>query len=268
MLIYDDKVKFEFNPTGHRYTVSKLEGDYWSTPQPTTGITTITGIVAKDALVYWSAKIAAYYMRDKILAARKAKTEIKSIVALAEEAKVAHNDEKNKSAGVGTISHKMIESLLLGKKIVLPKKPELKEAIENVYKQHKAFERDFKPETIHVEQPMYSLFYDFAGTDDRFCVINGKKVVIDYKTQNRSIYNPDGIYASNFAQLGGQAILIEEMYGETVDDAWIVNYAKDSTEYRFRRLSDLNLTLLDAKIYFLNCFNLYKMNQLFEWRVK
>ena len=266
MLLYDNQVYFEFSANGHRYTVSKLEGDRWSTPQPTTGITTITAIINKEALVYWSAKIAAYYMRDKLVEAKKSKAEV-NLMALAEEAKVAHNDEKNKSAGVGTVSHKMIESLLLGKKIVLPKKPKLKEAIENVYAQHKAFERDFKPETIHVETPLYSLKYDFAGTDDRFCVINGKKIVIDYKTQNRSNYNPDGIYASNFAQLGGQAILIEEELGETVDDAWIVNYAKDSREYRFRRLSDLNLTMLDAKIYFLNCLNLYRMNQLFEWRV-
>ena len=104
------------------------------------------------------------------------------------------------------------------------------------------------------------------GTDDRLCVINDKTVLIDYKTSNRSHYNPDGIYASNFAQLGGQAILVEEMLETEVDDAMIVNFSKDSEEYKLKSLSDMGLTVLDAKLYFLHCLGLYNMNKLFEWR--
>jgi hypothetical protein len=114
---------------------------------------------------------------------------------------------------------------------------------------------------------MYSLVHDFSGTDDRLCKINGKTVLIDYKTANRSYYNPDGIYASNFAQLGGQAILVEEQFGIEVEDAAIVNFAKDSKEYKMRSLTDLNLTMIDAKLYFLACHGLYKLNQLVEWRL-
>jgi hypothetical protein len=271
MICYDKKVDFNYSPSGHRYTVAKRIDDgkaagQYATPQPVAGITTITSIISKEALVYWSAKISAYYMRDKLLEARKAKKSL-GLNALAEEAKVAHTNEKEKSAGIGTVGHKMIETLLLGKEVVMPKKPELLEAIKNIRLQHDKFEADFEPETIHVETPMYSLFYNFAGTDDRFCKIGDKKIVIDYKTQNRSSYNPDGIYASNFAQLGGQAILIEEMFGETIDDCWIVNFAKDSEDYKYRSLSSANLTVLDAKLYFINCLNLYNVNQLFEWRI-
>lgn len=260
-VLYDDKIRFSYTDKGHSYTVSKKVGDTWTTPVPKTGITTVTSIIAKDALIYWSAKVAAYYMRDKLT-----KDNTLAVVALAEEAKVAHTDEKKKSAGIGTIGHKMIEALLLGKEVRMPKKPEIKQALENIRKQHEHFEKDFKPVTIHVEQPMYSLVHDFAGTDDRFCEINGKKVVIDYKTQNRSPYNPDGIYASNFAQLGGQILLIEEMYNQEVEDAAIVNFAKDSEQYKVRFLSELGLGPLEAKLYFLHCLNLYNINKLFCWK--
>ena len=259
-VLYDNSVKFSYADKGHKYTVSKKLGEVWLTPTPVTGITTITSIINKDALVYWSAKIAAYHMRDNY-------KEGVSLVALAEEAKVAHKTESRKGASVGTVGHKLIESLLLGKPVKMPEKPELKEAVVNIRAQHEAFERDFAPETIHVEQPMYSLRYDFAGTDDRFCTINGKRIVIDYKSTNRSYFNPDGIYASNFAQLGGQILLIEEQLKEEVDDAMIVNFAKDSQEYKLRSLSDLGLTTHDAKLYFLHCLDLYNINKLFEWRL-
>ncbi len=259
-LIYDGTVKFEFLEKGHKYVVSLAVGKDWTTPTPVVGITTITSIIAKDALISWSAKLAAYYMRDNW-------KEGCNLAALAESAKTAHMDEKRKAAGTGTVGHKLIESLLLGKEVVMPTKDGIKEAIANIRKQHEKFEADFKPETIHVEQPMYSKTHNFAGTDDRFCVIDGRRVVVDYKTSNRSHYNPDGIYGSNFAQIGGQILLIEEQLGEEVDDGWIVNFAKDSEDYKMKSLSEMGLTTTDAKLYFLHCLNLYNLNKTFEWKV-
>ena len=147
MLIYDDKVKFEYSSKGHRYTVSKhIKDDLWTTPTPTTGITTITAIIAKDALIYWSAKVAAYYMRDNWKQA-------KSIPALAEVAKVEHKNEKNKSAGIGTVGHKMIEALLKGQEVVMPEKEELKEALKNIRIQHDKFEADLTPKLFMLRRP-------------------------------------------------------------------------------------------------------------------
>lgn len=261
MLLYEDTVDFEFSEKGHRYTVSKRVEDVWLTATPVTGITTITSIIAKDALVMWSAKVAAEYMRDNFV-------DKKGLPALVMLAKNAHKDEKTKAGGIGTVGHKMIEALLLGKEVVMPEREELKVALENIRIQHEAFEAELEPATIHVEKPMYSLTHDFAGTDDRLCTIGEKTVLIDYKTANRSYYNPDGIYASNFAQLGGQAILVEEQEGIEVDEAAIVNFAKDSQEFKMKSLSDMGLTILDAKLYFLACLNLYNLNKLFEWRMK
>ena len=261
-LLYDGKARFEYLDKQHRYLVSKqVKPDLYTEPTPVTGITTIIGIINKEALVQWAANTASSYMRDNW-------TPEVSLKALADEAKVAHKTQSNKAASIGGIGHKMIEALLLGKKIKLGDDEELNKALANISVQHGLFEDDFQPKTIHVEQPMYSLLYDFAGTDDRLCTINGKTILIDYKTSNRSYYNPDGIYASYYAQMGGQALLIEEQLGIEVDDCWSVNFAKDSEEYKYKRLSDLGFSLIDAKLYFLACLQLYNINHLFEWKVK
>lgn len=261
-ILYDDKIKFEYIDSKHRYLVSKqVKPDLYTEPTPVTGITTIIGIIAKDSLIQWAANMASSYMRDNWKPGG-------NLNVLADEAKVAHRDKKNKAASIGGIGHKMIEALLLDKKLKMPTDEELNAQLQNIATQHFNFEIDFEPETIHVEQPMYSLIHNFAGTDDRLCKINNKTILIDYKTSNRSYYNPDGIYASYFAQLGGQAILVEEQLGIEVDDAWSVNFAKDSEEYKYKRLSDLGFSVLDAKLYFLACLQLYELNKLFEWRVK
>lgn len=260
--LYDKKVRFEYLDKQHRYLVGKqVKPNLYTEPTPVLGITTVIGIIAKDSLIQWAANTASSYMRDNW-------KEGISLTALADEAKVAHKDKANKGASIGGIGHKMIEALLLGKKLKMPKDKELNAQLQNIATQYFKFVEDFTPEVIHVEQPGYSLIHNFAGTDDVYWKINGKNVLTDFKTSNRSYYNPDGIYASYFAQLGGQAILIEEMIGDTVDDCWSVNFAKDSKEYKYKRLSDLGFSVIDAKLYFLACLNLYQINHLFEHKVK
>lgn len=262
-LLYDGTVKFLYKDGAHKYLVSKrISDEVWAESQPVLGITTIINIIAKDSLIYWAAGVAADYMADELK--KDPKTNLQ---ALAQVARGQHRNESRKAAGIGTIGHKMIEALLLGKEVKMPEKDELKVALENVRVQFDKFEEDFKPKTIHVEQPMYSLAHNFAGTDDRFCEINGKNVLIDFKTSNRSYYNPDGLYATGFAQMGGQALLVEEMLGEQVDDLWLVNFAKDSQDYKIKSLSNIGLSVLDAKLYFLACLNLYNLNKTAEWRM-
>ncbi len=263
MLCYDDTVEFVYNDGQHKYTVSKKVGETWTTPVPVTGITTITSIINKEALVPWAAKITA----ETFVELLQGDPSMKLAVAAAEARKAPQN-AANKGKGAGTIAHKLVEALHKGKDVIMPEDPEMRVVAENIKIQHLAFEKDFEPENIHVEKPMYSLKHDFAGTDDVLCKMGGKTILIDYKSTNRGYYNPDGIYAENFAQLGGQSILVEEMLGTEVDDLWIVNFAKDSQEYKVRQLSEMKLTKTDAQLYFLHCLGLYNINKQFEWRNK
>lgn len=261
-IIYDGRVQFTYNDGQHVYTVSKKVEDVWPTPTPVMGITTVTSIINKEGLIGGASKVAAYHMRDRLKAEPKL-----NLNALAEEAKGEYRRKWAVGARTGSVGHKLVESLLMGKKVIMPSDEALKAQIENIQAQHLQFEEDFKPETIHVEKPMYSLEHNFTGKDDRLCKIGDKTILVDYKTTNRSLYAPDGIYADNFAQLGGQMILVEEMLGLNVDDAWIVNFDKESREYRLRQLSELPLTKTHAKLYFLDCLGLYEINKLFNWKV-
>lgn len=60
------------------------------------------------------------------------------------------------------------------------------------------FFADFQPEVLEVEKPLYSEAYNFAGTPDLICMINGKKCVVDFKASLTDLV---------FLQLGGYAVL-------------------------------------------------------------
>jgi len=53
-----------------------------------------------------------------------------------------------------------------------------------------------------------------------------------------------------------------------VDDCAIVNLPKDDSEYKMRSLSDMGLSNLDAKLYFLACNDLYNKDKTFQWRTQ
>jgi hypothetical protein len=46
------------------------------------------------------------------------------------------------------------------------------------------FLRDYKPEWLHIEKPLYSLDLGYAGTLDRFGLIDDEEVIVDIKTSS------------------------------------------------------------------------------------
>lgn len=257
MLIYDNSIKFSFAEKGHKYTIQKKVGESWTVPEPVVGTTTITGIIHKEGLVPWASKLAAYFMRDNV----KGTT---SIVALAEEAKGQHQVASQRGKDAGTAGHALVEAILKGEKVTVPDNPQIK----SVAIAFNSWMTDFNPKVVGVEVPIYSRLHGFAGKFDLLCEINGKLTVVDFKTSNASYYNPDGIYAENYAQMGAYSIGIEEMEGKEVEEMMIVNLSKEDEKYRLKTLSDLGLTKVDAQLYFLNCLGLYRLHQTFNNKLK
>lgn len=259
MLIYNDTIELSFGEANHRYSVSKRVGDLWTPPEAVVGTTTITGIINKPALVLWPLREAITYLN-----ANKGK---KIDKLLLDEAYNAHKAKSDKGKAAGTIGHALIEALLLGKEYKMPTDPERLKETESVMEAFTAWQADYAPEPIYTEQQFYSLTHQFAGTCDLVANINGKLTVIDYKTTNPSYYNPDGIYAENFAQMGAYIIGLEEMLGIEVEEAAIVNLPKDGKEYKMKTLSDMGMGIEDAKMYFLYCLGLYKVHKDFSWKL-
>jgi len=256
MKLYNNTVDIEFQPEGHKYLVSIKVGDDWTTPKPVMGVTTYCGALSKDFLAPWAAGLAATY------ALSKKGTESDAVVL--DEAKRQFKIAQDAGARAGKLGHMYVEAKLLDKKVTLPTNPDDLKVVKSVDKAFKAFMEDWKPEIIGIEQVLYSQKHNYAGTADFVAKIKDKLVIGDWKTTNTSRYNPDGIYASYFAQLGAYALAYEEMTGEKVDDLWAVNLPKDGGEYKLKRLDDIGLAKVEAQLYFLTLKHAFEINQRFE----
>ncbi len=264
MLIYNNTVDLDYQDSGHRYTVKKKVGKAWTIPEPVVGVTTVTGIIHKPALMFYALNEAVRHIKTLPF-----NTDLDCYDVTEKDLKDAINAHKKKSQygkDAGTVGHSLVEALLLGKE---PEKPpdELVEAYISIQDAFKAYRKDFKPELLHTELICYSLAHNVAGKLDDISTIDGKITLTDYKTTNPSYYSPDGVYKENFCQLGGYIVLVEEMIGITVEEAQIVNLPKDGGDYKVKSLSDMGLTTTDAKLYFLNALGLYNLDGLVGGRL-
>lgn len=258
MLVYPD-VELTFIEDSHRYLVSFKIGNDWTTPKPTTGTTTYCGALSKDFLGPWAAKLAAEYAL--------AHKGTQSDAMVLDEAKKQFKLAADVGARAGKLGHLYVEAKLNGRKVTMPKNEADLKVVESVASAFEAFMGDWLPENMEAEKVLYSKVHDYAGTADLVCKIKDKLVILDWKTTNTSRYNPDGIYATYFAQLGAYSLAYEEMTGEKVDELWVVNLPKNGGEYKLRRLEDIGLTKSDCQAYFLALKQAYELNKLFEWRM-
>src|SRR3990167_1580215 len=84
---------FEFDEKKHLYT---LDG------KPLTGVTSVLNVIAKPALIQWSANMACDYIRDNYSVGC-------AMESLLQEARTAHRKKKEGAADIGTRVHKYLE---------------------------------------------------------------------------------------------------------------------------------------------------------------
>lgn len=263
-LIYNNTVSFQFDEGEHLYQVSKLVdpiNDLWTTPTPVMGVTSVTGIIAKPALVGWAAGLSANFLKDNL-------KDIKDLPRLADEAKRQHIMEANKGKATGSVGHSLVEKLLKGEPVTMPTQPEPLKAATSVTQAFTKWSQDFMPEVVAIEQACYSLQHDYAGKFDLLCNIGDKLILVDFKTNNVSRYAPEGIYPDMFCQLGAYMQLIKEQMGVEVDDAMIVNLPKAGSQYKVKSLSEIGVRPTEASLYFLNALGLYKLNRDITYKLK
>lgn len=256
MKVYED-VELTFIEDTHKYLISFKIGEDWTTPKPTTGVSTYCGALSKDFLAPWAAKLAAEYVLKQKGAGTKA--------MVLGEAKKQWRQAADSGARAGKLGHLYVEAKLTGRKVTMPTKDEDLKVVESVARAFEAFMEDWQPEIVEAEKVLYSKTHDYAGTCDFVAKIKGKLVIGDWKTTNTSRYNPDGLYATYFAQLGAYSLAYEEMTGEPIKELYAINLPKDGGEYKLRRLEDIGMSKTDAQAYFLALKQAYEINQKFEW---
>ena len=180
---------FNFNKENHTYTLDD---------KPLTGVTTILSVVAKPALIQWSANEAINYVEEYLRAGN-------TILSLGEptvekmlkEARTAHRRKKEDAGQKGVDIHSLVENWI--KDGSLPEEPN--EQLINFI----SWAQENKVKFLASEQQVYSRKYWYAGTYDFICEIDGKKYVGDLKTSS-------GIYGREyFAQCAAYRLAYNEI---------------------------------------------------------
>jgi len=160
---------------------------------------------------------------------------------------------KDHLADIGSCAHLLIEAHLKAVKDIPQLDNYSKEQIDIAKKcldkffQWVMFAKDF--EVIEIELPLVSEAYEFGGTIDIYCNLNGKKTLIDIKT--------GGVYPDHHVQLAAyNRLLLENNY--EVEDVRIIQVPRSDKE----QFSDIVIPALDLnwkKFYHL--LQIYKINR-------
>lgn len=215
-----------------------------------------------------------------------------------ETASKRHSDKSTKGKDVGTEVHEVIEKFLtahfkgeVSRDVVDFLTLKNKKNAGGAWLAVTGFINWFakiKPKVLATEQVVYSPTYGYAGTFDALLEIDGKIVLADVKTSNKSLTAPLGIYDSYFLQLGAYSLAYHEEKREShplqqyrpgllatgneqilakqkqfleetrgVDDLMVINASKTG-ELNTLRASDLGLNVQFCEDAFLNCLKLHQ----------
>ena len=189
------------------------------------GITTITGMMNKPQLVNWSNKLGLEGINV-----------------------TQYVDEL---ASIGSIAHDYAEAKFKGEKFDDSEYTEkqMECALVCIDKFNEIFkQRDFK--TILCEKPLISETYKYGGTLDWYGIMDGKKVLLDWKTGS-------GFYEEHKMQLSANKQLLEEN-GHVVEKCLLIGIGRNSWEST--HIEDVGGMDLRFKK-FLNLLEIYNINK-------
>lgn len=183
---------FVYNDLKHEYRIESAKNARM------TGNTTILGVVNKDALKLWYAKMgleAVWANRNKL----KDMSE-KELKAFLIDCVESADNRKDNSASLGKYAHKYCEMVDKGE--LVKADAEIAELAQN----YLFWRANNVKEVLFVEKPLFSLEYFVAGTPDRGFLMNDGKCLIGDTKFTGGIY--DRLY---FAQMAGYRMMLEEM---------------------------------------------------------
>ena len=189
------------------------------------GVTTITGILNKPALVKWANNLGLQGVDSS-----------------------KYVDDK---AAIGSCAHYIIEQYLKNEKPDLADyTPNQIDLAENSVLKFYEWEKNQDFRIIKPELKLISEKHRFGGQCDIYCVLNGKNTLIDLKTSK-------GIFPEMYTQVSAyQQLLIENGY--PCEDVRILRIGRDESE----GFDDRKVPLLDLHWErFLHCLAIYNINK-------
>lgn len=230
------EIKSVFNNDRHEYyrRLVPEDGDEWTRVH---GPTTALGILDKPMLIPWAAKMAVkdvgYYDKEEwtpdgyvplpeedqakgyermVSIHNRIKTmEPDEYWHMLKSAKGAHTRAKEAAGDNGTIVHNWVEAFCKGLNPEMPKLPKVRAGVEAWLRWvDKAGDITFPLS----EAKIYSKKYDYAGTMDFTCVVNGVHTMGDLKTSN--FFSETMFYQVSAYQLARQEEYPDEEYEQQI----------------------------------------------------
>ena len=235
--LYKDEIELVFNEATHTYTANG---------EIVLGVTSITGILDKPALLYWVNNTDIKYL-EEVLTPGMTIDEL-SKVAIISGMKGLFRKRSKDAADIGTAVHAYLEKYLkagINKQPLpdLPVNPLIKKAIEAFI----AWTKENDVKFLNSELKVYSRKHKYAGTLDAEAIVNGKHAIVDFKTSS-------GIYPEMYIQTSAYAKALEEERGEKFDEVWILRIPKDGSEFGYAKNDKIDLYFKS----FLGCLENYK----------
>jgi hypothetical protein len=217
--LYGGRVTVDLNPRNHRYYVS----DTKAAPD---GVTTLcNGTIPKYQLIDWAGRTCSQAVRDaclKILEETGAFPSQMAFLEICAASETAHNDVRDAAGDSGSATHDLIEKHLLGLPFVVPDD----EKIAAGFTAFLEWRAQTDVEILETERLIYSEKYFYCGKTDIVGRRKGKLLIGDFKTGNSAGYE------SEWYQLAGYAVAIEEETGDNIGEGLIVHLDKKSGRFK------------------------------------
>ena len=205
--LYKGEILLTFDPVKHIYEVGGKVVE---------GVTGVTGVINKPALMYWAVNMTIEHLK-RVLRAGRMYDEIQ-IIKMLEDAKYAHRIKKTTAGDIGTLVHEAIETYI---KTGEQKNPVNKDA-RRAFKKFLNWAKTNSVRFIESERKIYSKKLGYAGTMDFYAQIGDKNFVGDSKTSS-------GIWDEYWFQTSAYEQAYKEETGNRVDGQIIVRVGKDGS---------------------------------------
>lgn len=138
---------------------------------------------------------------------------------------IDYRQKRDEAADAGHLAHDFIECDIHGRELPDTSKndPELVKLALKALEAFRDWKSQVKLEIIETETPLVSERYRFGGTFDALARVNGKIVLLDWKTSN-------AVYSDYIAQVGAYGELLMER-GTIVDGAQLLRFGKEYADF-------------------------------------
>lgn len=208
--LYGGKVIIEFNPKGHKYTVT--DGGKIIKPD---SVTKIVGVIDKSGpLVGWAVNVTLDAVRKTLHSGIPyAPEELESIFAAA---KKQHYFTKKEAGDIGHLAHAWaLEYFSHKNPEIPPTTAPHRLAVDAILK----WAEQHKVQFLDNERPIYSRKYKFSGRMDGLAMVDDKLTLPDFKTGN-------GVYEEAWLQTAAYDKAYEEEMDVEIEQRLVIRLGK------------------------------------------